>query len=108
MTSNFVTLMDALMITYRKYRTHLIQKAYEFFKFTFFLADVLCHIGNVGSGRQNGDHKAKAIKKDPATGVEPAANAIPVHCFTFELIWVVLRIPNFSFIPAICLHYSMM
>ena len=44
-------------------------------------------IGNLGPGRQSGDHKTEAIKKSPDTRVEPAAN-----CSTFEQIWMVFRI----------------
>ena len=40
-------------------------------------------IGNLGPGRQSGDHRAKAIEKYPDTGVEPVAYGLRIHCFTF-------------------------
>ena len=39
-------------------------------------------IGNLGLGRQSGDHRAKAIEKDPDTGFEPVAYGLRVHCST--------------------------
>ena len=42
-------------------------------------------IGNLGLGRQSGDHKIKAIGKYPETGVEPGAYVKTTHRKTMEI-----------------------